>query len=215
MRVLLVNPNTSETTTATMLAIARAAAPPGTDIEAVTASFGSPLITNETALAVAAEAVVAAVGAAVGLFDGIVVSAFGDPGLETLRARRLCPVTGLAEAAMAEAGDGGRRFAVVTTTPDLVAAIDRRAEAYGHGARYVGTYVTSGDPAAITADPDAAATALADLCRAARRDGAEAVVVGGGPLARAARILASRVPMPVVEPIPAAMRRALRRTSSA
>jgi allantoin racemase len=75
--------------------------------------------------------------------------------------------------------------------------------------------VTSGDPAALTADPAAAAAALADLSRTARGDGAEAVVVGGGPLALAARILAARAPLPVVEPIPAAVRLALRRTSAA
>ena len=51
------------------------------------------------------------------------------------------------------------------------------------------------------------------LCHAARRDGARAVVVGRGPLALAARRLAADAPLPVVEPIPAAIRLALRRAA--
>lgn len=215
MRLLLVNPNTSPATTAMMQDVARAAAPPGVAIETATAPFGVALITDEAALAIAARAVVAATDTVPGPFDGVVVSAFGDPGLEALRAHLPCPVTGLAEAAMAEAGAGGRRFAVVTTTPALVAAIGRRAEAYGHADRLIGTYAAAGDAAALTADPEAAAAALVALCLEAQRRGAEAVVVGGGPLALAARILASRAPLPVVEPIPAAIRLALARAGRA
>jgi allantoin racemase len=196
-----------------MLAVARAAAPVGVAVEGATAAFGAALITDEAALAVAGRAVVEAAKAAPGPFDGVVVSAFGDPGLEDLRESAPCPVTGLAEAAMAEAAAGGRRFAVATTTPDLAAAIDRRAAAYGHRDSYIGTYVTPGDPVATTSDPAAAATALAELCRAARRDGAEAVVVGGGPLAFAARRLAERAALPIIEPVPAAIRLALVRAA--
>ena len=214
MRLLLVNPNTSAATTAMMLAVAREAAPGG-GVEAVTAPFGAPLITDEAALDVAARAALAAAQGFAGPIDGAVVAAFGDPGLELLRERLPCPVTGLAEAGMAEAAERGRRFAVVTTTPDLVAAIGRRAAAYGHAGRYVGTYVTPGDPDAVTADPTAAAEALAEACESAARDGARAVVVGGGPLALAARTLAARAPLPVVEPIPAAIRLALRRAAPA
>lgn len=198
-----------------MLAVAHAAAPVGVAVEGATAGFGAALITDEAALAVAGRAVVATVCAAEGPFDGIVISAFGDPGLEDLRERIRHPVTGLAEAAMAQAAAGGRRFAVATTTPALVAAIDRRAAAYGHAVAYAGTYVTPGDPAATTADPDVAAAALAELCRAAQRDGAEAVVVGGGPLALAARRLAEQIVLPVIEPVPAAIRLAVDRARAA
>jgi allantoin racemase len=36
--------------------------------------------------------------------------------------------------------------------------------------------------------------------------GADAIIVGGGPLGRAARALRSRVDVPVIEPIPEAVR---------
>ena len=57
------------------------------------------------------------------------------------------------------------------------------------------------------ADPLALEQALLDLCeRAIRDDGAQAIVIGGGPLAIVGRALAHRLPVPVIEPVPAAVR---------
>ena len=107
-----------------MRAIAQAAAPAGTVIDALSAPYGVPLITNEEALAQSAKAVQALTGAiTTAPPDGVIIAAFGDPGLAALRLRLSCPVTGIAEAGMAEAGTGRRPFAVVTTTPDLVSSI--------------------------------------------------------------------------------------------
>lgn len=212
MRLLLINPNTNVATTERMVVIAREAAPRGVAIEGLTAAFGAPLITEPGALAVAADAVVALVdGIDTQTGDGIIVAAFGDPGLERARAVASCPVTGIAEAGLAEAAQGGRRFAVATTTSDLVDSIAGLVRRYGHGDHFVGTYLTAGDVDGLMRDPDRLTEALEDACRAAIADGAEAVVIGGGPLAVAARAIAPRIIVPVVEPIPAAVRLALHR----
>lgn len=211
MRLLLVNPNTSAATTAAMVAIAREAAPEGVLIEGATAAFGAALITDEATLATAAEAV-AALAATLDPrnWDGMIVAAFGDPGLAALRARLPLPVTGIGEAGMAEAAEGGRRFAVATTTPGLAAAIGRMAA--GYGALFRGVRLTPGDPAALTADPAALQDALRRCCaEAVELDGAEAVVIGGGPLALAARALRPLLAVPIVEPVPAAVRLAVQR----
>ena len=212
-RLLLINPNTNAATTATMRAIAQAAAPKNVIVEAMSAPYGVPLITTEDALSAAAKAVQALAGAiAATPPDGVIVSAFGDPGLAALRLRLSCPVTGIAEAAMREAGAGGRPFAVVTTTPDLVGSIEATARAYGHGDTMRGVALTEGDVHALMADHDLLVEALAKACTdAIDRLGAKALVIGGGPLGQAAQALAGRFPVPVIAPIPAAMRLALRR----
>jgi allantoin racemase len=211
VRLLLVNPNTRQATTEAMLDIARVAAP-GVVVEGLTAPYGVPLITNAAQLARAAEAVTAALAASPPLgFDGVIVAAFGDPGLAALRDRLPIPVTGIAEAGMAEAARHGA-FAVVTTTPDLVEAIARRAEAYGHGDRFLGTVLTEGEVGAVMADQDRLVAALRAAClRAIDATGAKALVIGGGPLAVAARAIAGEIPVPVIEPVPAAMRLAQQR----
>ncbi len=210
MKLALVNPNTSAEVTAAMLEIARQAAPAGCEIEGHTAPFGAPLIVEPAALARAAEAV-AALAPALGGNDAVIVAAFGDPGLDALRARLDIPVTGIAEAGMAEAASGGCRFAVATTTPDLRDAIAATAACYGHRA-FAGTWTTPGDPGALHADETALAAALlAAVAAAVDEGGAEAVVIGGGPLARAARTIAPRAPVPLIEPLPAAVRLTLAR----
>lgn len=211
-RLLLVNPNTNAATTETMRRIATEAAAPGIVVEAMTAPFGAPLITNAAALAVAADAVAALADRITALApQGVIVSAFGDPGLDALRERLACPVTGIAEAGMAEAAASGP-FAVATTTPDLVEGIAAAAGRYGHGAAFLGVTLTIGDVHAVMADAVRLEAALEAACReAVDRLGARAVVIGGGPLAEAARALAGRIGVPVVAPIPAAVRLACRR----
>ena len=209
MRLLLINPNTSAATTDAMLAIARGAAPDGVTIEGATARFGVPLITDEAALSVAAEAVLDVPRP--GSLDGIIVAAFGDPGLGTLRRSLAIPVTGIAEAGMAEAARHGR-FVVVTTTPALAGSIARIAACYGYGGTFAGVRVTPGDAAELMADPGRLLAALAAACsEAIREDSASAIVIGGGPLARAAHALRQSITIPVIEPIPAAVRLALAR----
>jgi allantoin racemase len=142
--------------------------------------------------------------------SGIVISAFGDPALFEARRLTTLPVTGIAEAGMAEAAAGGRPFAVVTTTPDLVDSIAHSAEIYGHKGSFLGTELTEGDVTALTSDPVRLPQALLAACqRAVTTRGAEAIVIGGGPLAVAARQISGELPVPVIEPVSAAVRLAL------
>lgn len=214
-QLLLVNPNTNAVTTAQMLEIAREAAPAGTSVVGSTVRTGVPLITRPETLRQASWAVCETLRQSdLACVRGIIVAAFGDPGV--LEARRFapCPVTGIAEAGMQEAAQGGRRFAVATTTPHLAGAIAQTALGYGHGAVFAGVFLTPGEPAQLMADPVRLADALGAVCRQAIAEGgAEAVVIGGGPLARAARALAGTLPVPIVEPVPAAVRLALRRAA--
>jgi len=213
IRLVLCNPNTNAATTEIMRAIAQEHAPDGVEIAGMTAAYGAPLIVHPAALAEAANAVTdLADSIAAQTPDGVIVSAFGDPGLAALRSRLSCPVTGIAEAAMAEAAVDGRPFAVVTTTPDLVEAITSLATDYGHADRFRGVALTPGDVHHVMANRHRLTQALGEACRdAIDRLGAAALVIGGGPLAQAAESLANRFAVPVIAPIPAAVGLALRR----
>jgi allantoin racemase len=211
MTVILVNPNTSQATTDAMVALARAETTHA--VRGLTARSGAALITDPPTLEKAALAVAALAPDLAGA-RAVIVAAFGDPGLAALRGLLTCPVTGIAEAGMAEAAAISARFAVVTTTPLLAPAIAAKAAADGH-AGFAGTWVTPGDPAALMADPARLVDALHEACRrAVQQGGAGAIVIGGGPLAMAARALAGRLPVPLVEPVPAAVRLTLSRLRS-
>jgi allantoin racemase len=210
LRILLINPNTSRATTEQMAAIAGAVAPPGVEIVGVTAPRGVPMILTGDELAAAARVVVEiGVSEAAGV-DGIIISAFGDPGLSVLRERVAVPVIGIAESAILEATSTGRRFGVATTTPALVDFIAERVRELGVAQLYSGIRLTQGDPLALVADPLRLVEAFAQAVRESiDQDGAEAVIIGGGPLGQAAIALASRFTTPIIAPIPAAVRRLL------
>ncbi len=210
--LLLLNPNTSETTTTAMLGLAREEAGSSVQVEGLTAPFGAGLICDPQALVIAAHAVLDMVPQIVELHPaGVVIAAFGDPGLVQLSARLTCPVVGIAQAGMAEAASGDRRFSVVTTTPELAPSIMDAADRYGWGRQCLGVRLTPGDPRVLMADAAALRQALLLACeQAVQLDGAQAIVIGGGPLAVAARAIAHRVAVPLIEPVPAAVRMVLR-----
>ena len=97
-------------------------------MEGATAASGAQLIVNEDQLRVAALAVAAMAPALAATSDGVIVSAFGDTGVDELRTQLTQPVVGIAESAMREGGRGERCFSIITTTPELVHAMTRRAQ---------------------------------------------------------------------------------------
>lgn len=212
-KLLLINPNTSTATTSDMLAVAAEEAAGRIEIEAATAERGPLKIVDMAGLEAAAGVVSDLAGTlALSSYAGIIIAGFGDPGLERVRLGTAVPVTGIAEAAFTEAGAGGRRFSVVMTAPELAPAIEARSAAYGYRTQLANIRVVRREAAGPASGPEAIEAAIRAACEAAiREDGIGAVVVGGGPLAPVARKLRSLLAVPVVEPVPAAVRLALAR----
>jgi Asp/Glu/hydantoin racemase len=221
-QLLLMNPNTDAAVTALMADIAQtallgtAAGSPLT-VLSHTARRGARLITHEAALDESARVLVEDLESIDrSRVAGVIIAAFGDPALRQVRALVDVPVTGLAEASMAEAASiartaspaGNGRFAVVTTTPELVSSIEATAQRYGHQPWFAGVELTPGEPAALMSDAQALHHAMRQACqRAITERGATAIVIGGGPLARVAGALSQQLAVPVIAPIPAAVRR--------
>jgi Asp/Glu/hydantoin racemase len=194
-----------------MVAIARSVVTGGFDIVGATATRAPSMIVAPDALDAAAPEVEEIALAHRSSCDGIIVSAFGDPGLAGIKAAMKLPAVGIGESSMLEAAGGGRRFGVATTTPLLKAKIDARPDALGLRSHYTGTRFAEGDPEVLMRDPARLRAALAGAVEACiAQDGAEAVIIGGGPLGEAARELQPMFTVPVIAPIPSAVRRIIR-----
>ncbi|EJN13082.1 hydantoin racemase [Bradyrhizobium sp. YR681] len=210
-RILLINPNSNGATTAMMVSIAKSAVVDGFDIDGATATRAPMMIVSAETLDAAAPEVEEIARAHRNSCDGIIVSAFGDPGLAGIKAELKLPAVGIGESSMLEAAENGRRFGVATTTPLLKAKIDALPEALGLRSRYTGTRFAGGDPHELMRDPARLRAALAGAVEACiTQDGAEAIIIGGGPLGEAARELQPMFAVPVIAPIPAAVRRIIR-----
>ena len=206
-QILLINPNSSRDTTAMMVGIAQAGDPGGATVIGATATRSPAMIVTAGQLAAAADEVVEIGTREAPGFSGIIISAFGDPGIEQLRRQVGVPVVGICEASMIEAASGGRRFGVATVTPELVVPIGQRARDLGLMQQYTGIRLTSGDPLQLAADSLRLEHALAAaVAQCFDEDHAEAVIIGGGPLGQAAVGLARSFNQPVIAPIPAAVR---------
>jgi allantoin racemase len=206
--ILLINPNSNDKTTASMAEIA-ATATDGVPVEGKSNQGVPPLLTTPADLKNAIPGVVkiGVTGAADDRVGAIIVAAFGDPGLAELRAAVDLPVFGIREQAYREAARDGRPFGIATTTPDpgLAEAFRQTAVALGYGEQFRGTRATPGDPNALMAkSADELDAALAEVVNASIADGAEAVIIGGGPLTASALRLQPKFDIPLVVPVIAA-----------
>ena len=213
--ILLLNPNTNATTTQMMVDIAQACFPPGFTVTGITAQTGVPMIVNEAEMQAAVLEVertwLRANADTATAWHGVIVSAFGDPGIARVRATAKVPVVGICESSLLDGAAGGRRFGVATVTPALADLIQADIDRLQLGALYTGIRLTEEEPRALAADP---AKLLQTLTEAARlcleADGADAVVIGGGPLGQAAIEIQRQLDAPIIAPIPSAVRRLLK-----
>ncbi|EKU30626.1 MULTISPECIES: aspartate/glutamate racemase family protein [Alcaligenes] len=208
--VLLINPNTSRPTTDMMVALAQACFQSlqrrDIQVRGLTAPEGPGMLTEmeelEQAAAMARDPQVLA---QVQDADGVIVGAFGDPGLQALTERLTVPVIGIGQASMMLAARAGTPFGIATTTPGLKQAILDQVQCYGWSEQFSGLRLTPTAPLDLAQAPDRQDQELADSVAACiEQDGARAVIIGGGPLAQSAQALQSRLAVPVINPIIAA-----------
>ena len=205
--IVLINPNSNAETTKTMADIAAKEVEAVAKVEGISNQGVPPLLTTPQDLENAIPGVVK-IGVEADKNDrvaAIIIAAFGDPGLEELRAQVEVPVFGIREQAFHEAARDGRPFGVATTTPELAESFRVTAEAMGYADLYRGTRVTPGDPKELMKSPDELDAALAEAVRiSVEDDGAQAVIIGGGPLTASALRLQPQFDIPLVIPVIAA-----------
>ncbi len=207
MKLLLINPNITGAMTASMAAEARRFASPGTEITAVTASFGTQYVENRVEAAIAGHAVLDALAAHMEGHDAAIVSAFGDPGLAAAREFADIPVFGIEESALLTAWTLGRRIAIVCLTPRLGRWYQECAEEHGLAGRLVSVRALDVPIPDITQAKDQLRARLLEECgHAIEQDAAEVIIFGGGPIAGLAREAASEIPVPTLDGISCAVR---------
>lgn len=204
-RIVIVNPNTSTSVTERLVAEAITVMSPGFSVSGITMDHGVPAIQTiadaDAAGKGVAEKFEQAGDAAVGVVGGFV-----DPGLDLVRQRLPYPVVGMGEAAMLTACALGGRFSVITAGQTTAEAIEGVIRRYELSARATPVRVMSGALMDAVRDP----VSVDDACiRAANDavnvDGVRAVVLGGAMFVGVARRIAKDVPVPVIDPLRAAI----------
>lgn len=209
MRLLLINPNISDSVSALIRAEAQRAAAPGTEIEVLTAPFGVAYIETRFEALIGAYATAQLAAEHHAAYDAVVVAAFGDPGLGGLREALPIPVTGMTEAALASAHLLGHRISIIAISQRIQAWYREVVEGYGFGGRLASIRALDRPLSGIGQVQEEHSLALKALAeRAVDEDGADVIVLAGAPLAGLARTLQGQLPVPVVDGVSSAVRHA-------
>ena len=210
MRILVLNPNTSESMTAEIAAAARSAAAVGTEIDCLAPCFGAVAIDS------VAESYLSAVGVmdvVAGLLDGggfdydaVVLAGFGEHGKDALQEMLTVPVLDIAECAAHVAHLIGRRFSVVTTLARSIAPIEDRLLLAGLNAHCASVRACGLGTADLDADPEGAVQAIVDeAARAVAEDGADVICLGCAGMAGVTAAISSKLGVPAIDGVAAAV----------
>lgn len=209
MRLLLVNPNTSEALTERLKKTAEDAKAPGTEIIAATASRGFPYISSRAEAEIAGAIALEMIAERVDEVDAVVIGAFGDPGLGAARELFDRPVVGMAEAPLLTSRLLGERVGIVTFSPRLTAWYYESVKAAGMVSRFAGFRTPPNVQGAVTEVAASMADELKALvARMADEDGADVVILGGAPIAGLAAALGAEARAVLLDPISAAVKQA-------
>lgn len=204
--ILLINPNTTQSITDLVLKTAQGFASPGTKLRAVSGAFGPRYIASRVGYAIAGHAAVDAFANDRGPKDAVVLACFGDPGLAALKEISDVPVVGMADASILQACALGKRFSIVTGGERWKEMLEEFVASQGLSARLASVRTVAPTGADIARNPKAAMALLAKGCTAcAREDGADVVILGGAGLAGLAAKLKSKVDVPLLDGVAAAI----------
>lgn len=208
MRLLIINPNSTEAMTRSIAAAARAVARPTTEITAKNPVGAPPAIQGpqDAAAAIPLAAALHRAECAAAPPDATIIACFDDPGLWEFKASAAHPVIGVGEAAYHAAALWGRRFSVVTSLSVAIPTIEANIAAHGFAARCAGVHAAGVPVLDFEFDKDnAEATLSAEIARRVAEDGCDSVVLGCAGMADLAGKLSARHGVPVIDGVAAAV----------
>lgn len=206
LRILLINPNTSNFVTEIVAEEARHACSAGVEIAAITGTVGAPIVSSRSDNAVAAAQVLKLAGANYHEYDAIVLAVSFDCGLIALRNLMPIPVVGMSEAAMHMACLVGETFGMLTFGDRSSAIYHELVQLYGLATRFNDIYTLPALTDEEMRDTMLVADKVQNVTEQAAASGVEAMVMAGAVFAGMPRQLGSRCPIPMIDGIAAAVR---------
>lgn len=179
MRILIINPNTTQSMTDAIGEVARKYARPGTTIDCISPAWGPRSIEGYTEDFVAAVATLEEIARRRDQYDAFIIACYGDPGLFAAREIADVPVIGIAEASMHMACLVAHKFSIVTVLERARPLLEDCVRMHGLWDKCASIRTTPLSVLQIEQDWDAAERCLLEESRRAiEQDGAEAICLG-------------------------------------
>lgn len=210
MRIMVINPNTSESMTEHLRQVLTQIKRTDTALTVVCPEHGP--ITIETAYD-EAWATVNTLGlvkkANEEKYDAVILACFSDPGIVAAREVSDIPVVGIGEAAMHMACILGAKFTLITTRKERVAAKYEHVAMLGLNEKLASVRSLNLTVAETDADPGLTKRRSLELARqAAEEDGAEVIVLGCAGMAGYAEDIEKALGTVVLDPSSVALKMA-------
>ncbi len=209
MKILLYNPNTSESITNTLYQTAKLVVGQGTTLVPMTAKEGFPYISTKAEAQITGTKVLEKIAECNLEYDAIIIAAFGDPGLIAARDLFSIPIIGLGEAAMLSACLFGKKFSIISFTNAMSAWYEESVELLGLQSRYAGFRAIDGVILSIDQIQSLQKDALINSAnRAINIDGGDVIIFAGAPLSGFKKIVQKEISVPIIDCAEAAVKQA-------
>ena len=211
MKLVFVNPNSTDSMTQKIKVTAQNMLPSGVDIEAVTNNKGPSSIQGpadgEAAIPGMLEEVQLAIDRGA---NGIVIGCFDDTGLDLARALSDVPVLGIGQAAYHHSMLLGLKFSVVTTLPISVPLLEDNIQAYGVYPYCCSVRASNVAVLELEVEGSSAEQRISDeIGLSIKEDNCEAIVLGCAGMTDLGLRLSDRHGIPVIDGVAAASALAL------
>jgi allantoin racemase len=202
-RILVINPNTAKETAEQMQEQCRKIAFPGTLVDATyirpTDTFSSYKVFSYVDLAICTVESIKIAWRAREKYDGIIVAGFSDVGVDAMKEILDIPVLGIAEAAYHVAALLSHRFSVLTGTSKWTPPKHDYIKSVGVESKVV-SFRSYSEWDENDSHEALRRKLIAVARKAIQEDGAEAVILGGGPLVGYGNEIEKDLGIPVIDP---------------
>jgi len=209
MKLLIVNPNSSEVVTGAIMESARRAASPKTELIAATPKAGPRNIDSAYGDYMAGHHMLAATREAVRVHrpDAIVLAGFGNVGIGALKEIMDVPVVSISEASMAVASILGHRFSTLTMLRQFIPYQQDLVRLYGFEAKCASVRAININVEDCVTNREEALRQLGEQVQMlVREDGAEVVILACAGLCGYEEALTKMTGVPVLDPVTVAVK---------
>jgi allantoin racemase len=210
MKILVINPNTTESMTDHLRRELVPLAGPGTELTVVNPEHGPVSIESEYDEILATAPTVELIKQAeTDGYDAVVIACFSDPGLHVGREVATIPVVGIEESTLHAACQLGYKFTITTTFPKRVASKVEHVAKQGLTEKLASVRPLNMTVLEMDAEPERTKKRLIDVANsAAAEDGAEVLILGCAGLAGYAADVERETGVIVLDPSPIGLKTA-------
>ena len=209
MKILLINPNTTQEFTDRILSIAQRYAAPSTEVAAMTPAYGPRSIESIYDELLSSMGTLELALSKLDEYDGFVIACYSDhPTIYALREVTDKPVLGIAEASMYMACMLGHKFSVVTTNEEWEPLLMDAVNHYGLADRCSSVRSTGMPVLALeSASPEETYQMILTASkRAIDQDGAEVICLGCAGMTGMDKALENDLNVPVIDGVVSALK---------